>query len=494
MPYDWQQFHADNTHLPAVVDPQRRLRICLAGFAVLTLVVFSRAVQLEVTQGAGFRAAALRPIERETVLPAARGRILARDGTVLAYDRALQAVAVEYRWLEEPADDGWLLAQARARLPKADRKNAKRLAAARSEVLAERKELAGRLAALCGLSSDQWEARVRRIQARVGRIAEAANRPRQSETAGPAKANDSWTQSIRRLLWEDLPPPRIVVTEELDHHVMADDVSAAVVAEIENHPDRYPGTKIVSLSRRTYPEGTLAAHVLGHLGAAEEEDSGGQTFLSAPPDRVGRMGVERQYETLLRGQPGVAVQQLDHGGRAVHSYCRQEPTAGRDLELTLDVRLQRTAEQLLQSAKEVSELFPGGKGDRSNLCEAPSGPSRQIGPVPFSAGGAIVVMDVRDGRHPAPPPRPPSSIPICLCKKTTGDSPRCWPIRRSRFSTARAAWPFRPARRSRWLRPRPCWNRAASIRSSRSPARATCTSPTGSDAISTSAKASATER
>ena len=114
MSFDWQQFHADNTTLRAVVDPQRRLRICLAVFAVLLLVVFGRAVQLEVTEGAGFRAAALRPIERETVLPAARGRILARDGTVLAYDRAVQAVAVEYRWLEEPADNGWLLARARA--------------------------------------------------------------------------------------------------------------------------------------------------------------------------------------------------------------------------------------------------------------------------------------------------------------------------------------------------------------------------------------------
>ncbi len=89
MSFNWQQFHADNTHVPTVVDPRRRLRICLAGFAALLLLVFGRAVQLEVTQGAGFRAAALRPIERETVLPAARGRILARDGTVLAYDRAV---------------------------------------------------------------------------------------------------------------------------------------------------------------------------------------------------------------------------------------------------------------------------------------------------------------------------------------------------------------------------------------------------------------------
>ncbi len=89
MPFDWQQFHAAERPKTNVVDPRRRLRICLAGFVALLLLVFGRTVQLELTQGAGFRAEALRPVERETVLPASRGRILARDGTVLACDRTI---------------------------------------------------------------------------------------------------------------------------------------------------------------------------------------------------------------------------------------------------------------------------------------------------------------------------------------------------------------------------------------------------------------------
>ena len=67
---------------------------------------------------------------------------------------------------------------------------------------------------------------------------------------------------------------------------------------------------------------------------------------------VGRMGVERQYDALLQGHPGTAVDQIDRGGRVVTSYRREEPVAGRDVELTLDVALQRTAEDLLKSALE----------------------------------------------------------------------------------------------------------------------------------------------
>ena len=108
MPFDWQQFHAAERPRTNVVDPRRRLRFCWAGFVILLLLVFARTVQLELTQGAGFRAEALRPVEKETVLPASRGRILARDGTVLACDRTITAVAVHYRWLQDPPDERWL--------------------------------------------------------------------------------------------------------------------------------------------------------------------------------------------------------------------------------------------------------------------------------------------------------------------------------------------------------------------------------------------------
>jgi penicillin-binding protein 2 len=370
MPFDWQQFYAAERPGTNVVDPRRRLRICLAGFVIALLLVFGRTVQLELTEGAGFRAEALRPVEKETALPASRGRILARDGTVLAYDRTIAAVAVHYRWLQDPPDEWWLRTTVRARLSRGDRQNPQKLAAERAKVLADRGELMARLAGLCGLSAEQLAARIRRIQARVERLTAAANR-RRSEAADAAAPDESWAVRLRRLLLEDPPPPRITVTEELAYHVVAEDVPAAVVAEMGAHADRYRGANLVELSRRTYPCGTLAAHVLGHLGPVDEKNR-----AYSPNELVGRMGVERQYEATLCGRRGVAVEQTDHSGRVVASYRPREPLAGHDVVLTLDAGLQRTAEELLQGAQQRRAMGPGASPP---------------------AGGAIVVMDVRDG-------------------------------------------------------------------------------------------------
>ncbi len=371
---DWRQFHAQNTETPAVVDPRRRLRVCLFGFAAMLLVIFARAAQLEVTQGEGFRTAALRPIERETVLPASRGRILARDGTVLAADRSVSAVAVEYRWLQNPPDPQWLRAIVRTRLTKTQRKDAQRVAAEQDRVLAEREATMQRLALLCGIAPDEWAARRRKIQTRVERISEITNRRRQSAAANPAeKSDDSWAARVRRLLLEEPAPPKVIVKEELEHHVMAEDVPPATIAEIERNADLYPIAKIVTLSRRAYTQGTLAAHVLGHLGQSDEDESN---------RLVGRAGVERQYEGVLQGHPGVSVNQTDRRGRVLTSYCRQEPTAGRDVRLTLDAGLQRTAEELLQSALRRK------RGRESLFAQSKT-------PDPFT--GAVAVVDVRDG-------------------------------------------------------------------------------------------------
>ena len=387
MLFDWHQFHLDEATAPAVVDSRRRLRICLGGFLLLLAVVFGRAVQLEVTQGAAFRAEACQPLKRERSLPGVRGRILARDGTVLARDEEILALAVHYRYLQQPPDAGWLRREARSRLSPAERKDPQRVAAEQARVLAERDDLARRLAELCGVSGEEWDRRAGRIQSRVERIAAAANRRQRADTApdtSPQPPPGSFFGRIGRLLAEslqasldDLPQPRITVAEELDYHVMAEGLPLAMVAEIEGRPEHYPGVKVVQRTRRTYPGGPLAAHVLGHLGPVEAEQlRPGEDSGYHAEDLVGRMGVERQYESLLRGQRGVAVELTDHSGRILSSYRQREPGVGRDLVLTLDPQLQRAAEALLDSALQRRAIQR---------------------PAAEPAGGAIVVIDVRSG-------------------------------------------------------------------------------------------------
>lgn len=358
--HDWRHFRSSETDSTPVVDSRRRLRICLAAFAVLVLAILARAAQLEYTQGSAFRVEADKPLRHEHVLPGVRGRILSHDGTVLAYDKQVAAVAVQYRWLEEPANGRWLRKSVRARLSPAERKDPERVADEEQRLLAERADLACRLARLCGMTPEQWAARARQVQSRVERIAANVNARRAAEE-------------------------RTDVREELDYHPIAMDVPLAVTAEIEGHLQRYPGVKIVERTRRVYPAGSLAAHVLGHLGAVEKEDSNASFQLAEedsdretayrPGDTIGRMGVERQYESLLRGRAGLAVDWTDHTGRVLKSEREQEPAIGPDLVLTLDSRLQRTAEELLDSAL------------RRRTMQDDAEP----------AGGAVVVLDVQTG-------------------------------------------------------------------------------------------------
>ena len=94
--------------------PRGRLRWLLASFIIATAGIFGRLVTLEIGSGAEYRTDAAQPTVRRRVVPAMRGRILSRDGTVLAEDRPLVELAVRYRYLEEPPDPHWLRATARA--------------------------------------------------------------------------------------------------------------------------------------------------------------------------------------------------------------------------------------------------------------------------------------------------------------------------------------------------------------------------------------------
>ncbi len=102
-PFSWHQLHASPATDDASVDPRRRLRLCLWAFLILVGVIFGRVIQLEVSQGAAFRHEATKPLVRQESLLGVRGRILARNGTVLAYDKQTLALAVHYRYLGRTA-------------------------------------------------------------------------------------------------------------------------------------------------------------------------------------------------------------------------------------------------------------------------------------------------------------------------------------------------------------------------------------------------------
>jgi penicillin-binding protein 2 len=389
MVFDWHRFYAEGRPQPAVVDPRRRMRLGAAAFFVALAIVLARVVQLEIADGEAFRAEASQPLSRRIDVPGFRGRILARDGTVLACDHKVLSLAIHYRYLEEPCNLGWLRLEARSQLPPRQRKDRGQIAAETERLLQGRREFAQRLASLCGMTLEQWHRRARQIQSQVERIADNVNRRRlpEPEQAGPDRARPVparfprgatvWQQigdyamDILRSSMGETAATRLTVAEERDYHVIAEDISLSLVAEIEARPDLYRGVKIVERTRRYYPAGALAAHVLGYLGPDDEAPQ--RSF-----DAVGKAGLERQYEQLLRGRRGTAVELVDHSGRILATVRDREPEFGRDLVLTIQRRLQAAAETLLDQALERRAVA-------------------QLGQRVASCGGAIVVFDVHNG-------------------------------------------------------------------------------------------------
>jgi penicillin-binding protein 2 len=384
-----------------------RLRWLFAAFVALLLTVYGRLIALEVHDGGEYRAAAAEPIIHRHRPPAMRGRILAHDGTVLAYDEPLMSLALQYHWLEEPADPRWLRQMARSRLSAAQRRNAKAIAAQQEQILAQRRDLAQRLAALCGLTDDQWQARCRQIQQRVETIAAGVNARQSDQAQSKHRAEDDFADdefsfpglvghSIVDALFalDSLPPtPRVTVAEEQQEHIVCGGLPLETVVEIETHPQQYPGVKLVPSYRRVYPQGPLAAHVLGYLGAvrAEEIDKSAESPSAQfnanaadnpnayqSDDLIGRSGIERQYESLLRSRRGLIVDRLDARGQLINSTTLRQPTAGHDVVLTIDPKLQRAAQSLLDQA--LARRLPSGDESLDRSC-----------------GGAMLVIDVHTG-------------------------------------------------------------------------------------------------
>lgn len=142
-------------------------------------------------------------------------------------------------------------------------------------------------------------------------------------------------------------------------HRVLYDVDIRIVSIVEEHSSELPGVLIESEPVRRYPNGRLAAHVLGYLGKISEEEllaaraAGGNL---TPGARVGRTGVEKEYEAYLSGKDGVRYVQEDARGRPLGTLRETSPVPGEDLWLTIDTDLQTFAESLITSYRMESSV------------------------------------------------------------------------------------------------------------------------------------------
>src|SRR5262245_39442142 len=142
---------------------------------------------------------------------------------------------------------------------------------------------------------------------------------------------------------------------------LASDVPSDVARIITEESSSLPGVQVNVEERRQYEYGPLVSHVMGYTGAVTAEelaayaDSG---YLN--DDQIGKTGVEATFEDVLRGTYGQQEVEQDALGRILRTVqVTQQPQPGDSLELTIDVEIQREAEEALQWATQIVDLQRG---------------------------------------------------------------------------------------------------------------------------------------
>ncbi|QBE63096.1 penicillin-binding protein 2 [Pseudoduganella lutea] len=122
------------------------------------------------------------------------------------------------------------------------------------------------------------------------------------------------------------------------------------VARFTANRFRYPGVEVQARLFRNYPLGEAASHVIGYIGRinqkeakAIEEREDAANYNGT--DYIGKEGLEKSYEKHLHGITGYEEVEVSAGGRAIRTLSRKPPTSGSNLILSIDIELQKIAEE-----------------------------------------------------------------------------------------------------------------------------------------------------
>ena len=277
----------------------------------LLMALFGRLFYLQVAAGPKYREAALSIQSRDTIYPATRGLIVDSSGVPLALNRTGLAVTIDRLALDKQSDKGVAVLKKLARLLKLQYRDVYRKTR------------------LCG-------------ELKVG------NR------------SGCWTGTR----YQPIP-----ITKE---------ANADVALQVVERPDEFPGVDATPIAIRNYPAivGVNAAHVLGYVGPLTDSDLAGingKTYYRS--ESIGKSGLEIQYDSYLRGIPGIRTVIVDRKEAITSEGQNTNSVPGDHLVTSLDVRVQAAAESALADAVARS---------RANGYRADS--------------GAAVVMDVNTGR------------------------------------------------------------------------------------------------
>ncbi len=175
---------------------------------------------------------------------------------------------------------------------------------------------------------------------------------RHAELARLASLTHSTLPRLRRTMHEELklaPAAPVTLRRDVGHYL---------VYYLQENQDRFPGVEVQRVFVRAYPDGTLAAHILGNVGEISPDELKEPRFKGLQPgDEIGQDGVEDTYDRFLRGQPGLTRVQVDALGQPTPNgrLVAKPPAPGDSLKLSIDTDVQAAGEAAM-----AERGLPGG--------------------------------------------------------------------------------------------------------------------------------------
>lgn len=304
---------------------EKSLGVYMAFIVLIVIIFLVRLAWLQVIDTESYQLQAQKNKIRQTSIDAARGNIISADGVVLATDQPTFQVMVNAQTIADMKKD-------------------------------EAAEVFRRLANILNDPELSAETIEQKVDANSSRMYEP-----------------------------------IVVKKGLD---------IATVSTIEARRDDLPGVYITSSPSRTYPQGDLAGHVLGYIGEVSQEELDAQAAQEAETgmaaenryamgDYIGKNGLEKSYDDVLRGEKGSMQVEVDAKNHPLTETTVVPPVVGDDLILTLDYRLQKQLEESFDNM--IAKLQKDPRSDKAGA-------------------GAAVVLDVKTGAVLAMTSRPADKI------------------------------------------------------------------------------------
>ncbi|MEO1017991.1 MAG: penicillin-binding protein 2, partial [Pseudomonadota bacterium] len=236
------------------------------------------------------------------------------------------------------------------------------------------------------LAENRPSYRVRIIREDAGDVEQVLNRLKELIALPPDKINTLLEQTIN---YRSFVPITII-----------DGLNWQEISAVAIHSPDLPGIVLDAGLMRHYPYRNVLAHILGYVGSVSDADleRDNDPILRLPEFRIGKSGLESNYDQILRGKTGSSRVEVNALGREIRELDRQKGAPGNDVTLTLDVELQQFCFERLSSELSASAaVIDVNSGAVHALASVPS-----FNPTSFANG-----LSQRDWRELSSNPRTP---------------------------------------------------------------------------------------